>query len=200
MNQVCVWTLILCTLLFTCTWLYLCGRHSVSARNWFVVRFIHQSVGWLWCFPPLFALWYSDLVIAPLTAEGSQVRAGGWGEWNGVASSGPLCLFRSAPVSGVTWPFTGCGPSPCMYLYHINDLFLYLLCPFFGFSHIDKMYLSPCTLYLSFLKDILTKSTIRVCKHVFFVRRHSADWDIFQSKAWYRVVGMYYIWIGMCYI
>ena len=83
---------------------------------------------------------------------------------------------------------SGYGPSTCIIIYHFNDIFLYLFCPFSGFPHHNKMYLSPFTLYLSFLKDILTKDTISVCSHVFLVQHYSADWDIFQSKAQYRVV------------
>ena len=53
--------------------------------------------------------------------------------------------------------------------------FCICLCPFSGFLHHDKMYLLPYTLYLSFVKDILTKYTISMHRHVFLVQHYSVD-------------------------
>ena len=43
------------------------------------------------------------------------------------------------------------------------------LCPLSRFLHHDKMYLSPYTLYFSFVNDILAKYTISVRRHIFLI-------------------------------
>ena len=72
MNPVFCLNWILCTALYTCTLLNLCG-FNVLAQNRFYVQAYTPEVGQLRCFPPSLSLIFRPCICAP-HSEGPQVR------------------------------------------------------------------------------------------------------------------------------
>ena len=151
-NPVLCWNWILCTALYTCTWLYLCG-HYYGGPKPVLVGFYTLEVGQLRCFHLSLSPILRPCVCAP-HSKGPQVREED--EENGLwLSPPPLCLFRSAPEAGVTWPLTGwVWFHPCMYeLYHVLDIFLYFCVQYWDFPFMT-ICICRFTPFLSFCKDM----------------------------------------------